>query len=336
MLSLAASPQFILLSLHIAMFLCPASCHKLTRFYSKAKIAENIIIKFKNMHYLQSTLLLIMILLLSSCSYPKEGKKGESVFIAPVGVQAYSFRNYFPKDIPGTLDRIQSMGITEIEGSSGRIPAEEYKKLCDARGISIPSTGAGFEQLEKDPMAIAENAKKLGSKFVMCAWIPHKRGNFTLEDAKKAVAVFNSAGKVLKENGLTFCYHAHGFEFQPFENGTLLDYMMEETNPEYVSFEMDVFWIQFGGGDPVGLLKKYANRWKLLHLKDMKKGTKKDLTGGTDVENNVPLGTGEIDIAGVLKEARKIGIAHYFIEDESSKVVDQVPKSIAYLRSLRY
>ena len=115
-----------------------------------------------------------------------------------------------------------------------------------------------------------------------------------------------------------------------------MDYIIESTNPEYVSFEMDVFWVQFGGGDPVALLKKYGNRWKLLHLKDMEKGIAKDLTGGTDVEYNVPLGQGQLDMAGILKESRKIGIAHYFIEDESSAVMDQVPQSIAYLKSLKY
>lgn len=278
----------------------------------------------------------VTLLLLSACSTSKTGKKGEPIFVAPVGIQAYSFRNYFPKDIPGTLDRIQAMGITEIEGGSGRIPPEEYKRLCEERGISIPSTGGNFDELAEDPMKVVETAKKLGSKFVMCAWVPHERGQFSLADADKAVEVFNRAGKVLAENGLTFCYHAHGYEFQPHGDGTLLDYIIENTDPKYVSFEMDVFWIQFGGGDPVGLLKKYGDRWKLLHLKDMKKGTPKDLTGGTDVENNVPLGTGEVDIAGILKEARRIGVAHYFIEDESSRVVDQVPQSIAYLRSLRY
>lgn len=282
--------------------------------------------------------MLVMSLGLAGCkSSAAIGKAGDPVFIAPIGVQAYSFRNYFPKDIPGTLDRIQSMGITEIEGGSGRLPAEEYKKLCDARGISIPSTGASFDELDKDPQAVAETAKKLGSKFVMCAWVPHaERGNFTLADAQKAVEVFNRAGKVLKENGLTFCYHAHGYEFQPYGKGTLLDYIFENTDPKYVFFEMDIFWVQFGGGDPVALLKKYGKRWRLMHLKDMDPSTKKDLTGGTNVENNVPLGSGEIDMAGILKEGRRIGIAHYFIEDESSRVVDQIPKSITYLRSLTY
>ena len=168
----------------------------------------------------------------------------------------------------------------------------------------------------------------------MCAWIPHKDGVLTFENAKKAVEDFNAAGKVLKDSGIIFCYHAHGYEFQPYENGTLLDYIIKNTNPEYVSFEMDIFWIQFGGGDPVSLLKKYGNRWKLMHLKDMRKGTMKDLTGGTAAENDVPLGTGELDIPAILKEAKKIGIKHYFIEDESNYAMQHVPQSIVYLRSL--
>ncbi len=98
---------------------------------------------------------------------------------------------------------------------------------------------------------------------------------------------------------------------------------------------MDVFWIQFGGGDPIALMKKYGSRWKLMHLKDMRKGTKKDLTGLTSDESNVPLGEGELDIPGILKQAKKIGIKHYFIEDESAHVNLQVPQSIAYLKTLK-
>jgi sugar phosphate isomerase/epimerase len=256
------------------------------------------------------------------------------LYTAPFGVQAYSFRKSFPNGVAATLDTIKAMGITEIEGGGGRIPAEEFKKLCDERGISIPSTGANYDQLNKNPQEIADRAKLLGAKYVMCAWIPHD-GDFNLDYAKKAVADFNAAGKIFKENGLTFCYHVHGYEFWPHENGTLLDYIITNTNPEYVSFEMDILWTQFGGGDPVALLKKYGNRWKLMHLKDLRKGVKKDLSGGTSPENDVPLGTGEIDIEGVLREAKKIGIKHYFIEDESSHVTTQIPQSIAYVKGLK-
>ena len=211
----------------------------------------------------------------------------------------------------------------------------DFRKLCDDRGISIPSTGAGYDELVKSPDSIIYRAKIFGAKYVMCAWIPHDNGVLTFENAKKAVDDFNRVGKLLKEQGLIFCYHAHGYEFQPYGNGYLLDYIFENTNPEYVSFEMDVFWMQFGGGNPVTLLEKYGNRWKLVHLKDMRKGTKKNLTGLTSPENDVPLGTGEIDIPGILNEANKIGIKHFFIEDESNFVNEQVPQSIIYLKNLK-
>jgi sugar phosphate isomerase/epimerase len=260
----------------------------------------------------------------------------QGLYKAPFGIQTYSFRNSFPKGVPQTLDTIKSFGITELEASAPEnMTPEEFKKLCDARGLKIPSTGCGYDELTKDPMSIVKSAKALGATYVMTAWIPHERGKFNIENAKKAVADFNAGGKVLKENGLTFCYHVHGFEFQPYEGGTLLDYIIKNTNPEYVSFEMDILWTHFGGGDPVALLKKYGKRWKLVHVKDLRKGTPKDLTGGTSVENDVTLGTGEVDVAGVVREANKLGIKHFFIEDESSRVTQQVPKSIAYLKSLK-
>ena len=261
--------------------------------------------------------------------------QGKPLYTAPFGVQAYTFRRSFPFDVAKTLDTIKMMGFTEIEGGGGRITSEEFRKLCDERGISIPSTGANYEQLVNNTDSVAYRANILGAKYVMVSWIPHTKGSFNLENAKKAVTDFNTAGKILKEKGLTLCYHIHGYEFWPHEGGTLLDYIINNTNPEYVSFEMDVLWTQFGGGDPVALLKKYGNRWKLMHLKDLKKGVKKDLTGGTSTENDVALGTGEIDIPGILREAKKIGIKHYFIEDESAIVNVQVPQSIAYLKSLK-
>jgi len=257
------------------------------------------------------------------------------LYTAPFGVQTYTFRRSMGTDPAKVLDTIKMMGFTEIEGGGGRMLPQDFKKLCDERGISIPSTGASYEDLNNKIDSVVWRAKMLGAKYVMCAWIPHQNNVLTFENAKKAAEDFNRAGKILKENGLTFCYHAHGYEFQSYENGTLLDYIFKNTDPNYVSFQMDIFWIQFGGGDPVALLKKYGSRWKLMHVKDMRKGTKKDITGLTSVENDVALGTGELDLPAILKEAKKIGIKHYFIEDESSSYATQAPQSIAYLKNLK-
>lgn len=261
----------------------------------------------------------------------------KKLYTYPLGVQAYTFRNHFPKGVEQTLDIIQKMGFTELEGGPQKgQTAAEFKKMCTDRGISIPSTGCSFDELQKDPQAIANKAKALGAKYVMCAWIPHKGNDFTLEDTKKAVEVFNAGGKVLAENGLIFCYHDHGYEFRTHDKGTYMDYIIQNTDPKYVSFEMDVLWTMHGGGaaSPQELLKRYGNRWKLMHLKDLKKGVIGDKSGHEPAENNVVLGDGQADWKKIFKLSKKAGILHYFIEDESNKELENVPKSIAFLKSL--
>lgn len=264
-------------------------------------------------------------------------KKGDPLFQAPLGIASYTFRDQWKNGVPETLDIIQKLGFKTYEGGAPKgVDPVEFKKMLADRGISIPSTGTGFEELENDPQGVADRAKALGASYVMCAWIPHARGQFSKSDADRAIKAFNAGGKVLKENGITFKYHVHGYEFQPYGSGTLFDYLVENTDPNYVSLQMDVMWTHFGGGDPVGLLKKYGKRWVSLHLKDFRKGAPKDMTGLTGPENDVPLGEGELDFPGILREANKIGIQHFFVEDESEKELETLPKSIAYLKKLRY
>lgn len=252
-----------------------------------------------------------------------------------IGVQFYTFRNQFAKDVPGTLEMISKMGIKEVEGGGTfGLPEADYKELLKKNNLTMISVGADFNDLAKDPQKAVDEAKKYGAKYVVCFWIPHNGNEFTFDDAKNAVTVFNNAGKVLAANGLKFCYHAHGFEFRPYENGTLFDYMAKELNPAWANFEMDVFWVKHPGQEPVALLEKYPNRFLLMHLKDRKPGTPGNQNGQADDETNVVLGTGDVGIAAIMKVAKKAGVQHYFIEDESPRSVEQVPQSLVFLKSL--
>lgn len=153
-----------------------------------------------------------------------------------IGLQLYSLRNEFKTDVAGTLAKIKAWKITKIEGGGTyNLPVEEYKKLLQQNNLQMVSYGADFAELQNNPQAVADAAKAFGSKFIMCAWVPHN-GAFSIEDAQKAIAVFNAAGKVLKENGLQFCYHPHGYEFGPFENGTMFDYLVKNTDPPLCEF----------------------------------------------------------------------------------------------------
>jgi sugar phosphate isomerase/epimerase len=149
--------------------------------------------------------------------------------------------------------------------------------------------------------------------------------------------MFNEVGAILAREGLFFFYHPHGFEFKPWHNGTLFDLLMQETNPKYVHFQMDVYWIAFPGQSPAGLLEKYKGRWISMHLKDMKKGVETGiLTGKSPGSNDVALGTGQIDMVSVLRTAQKVGVRFYFIEDESPQALEQIPQSLRYLETVRW
>jgi sugar phosphate isomerase/epimerase len=257
------------------------------------------------------------------------------IFTAPAGLQLYSVRDQLAKDVPGTLAEVHSWGVKYVEtaGTYGLTPAQ-FKAQLDAQGLDAVSGHFSFEEWSRDPEAVLRQAKELGLRYAGCAWIPHS-GPFSEEACRQGAEVFNRAGEAAARQGMHFFYHTHGYEFQPCADGTLFDLLMRETNPKYVSFQMDIFWVAHAGQDPAKLLEKYPGRWKLMHLKDMRKGTPTGLLTGSSPETNcVALGAGQLDLPGILRAARKAGAEWYFIEDESPVSEQQIPESLAYLRGL--
>ena len=252
------------------------------------------------------------------------------------GLQLYSFRNQFAKDIPGTLQRISFTGIRFVEaGDTYGMQVDSFKNLLKKNQLQVVSIGADYKELSGDVSAVIAKAKSYGASYVVCFWIPHNGAELTKTEADQAIAVFTKAGKQLKEAGLSFCYHPHGFEFATEGSGTLLDYMIQNTDPSYVNFEMDVFWIKQPDQDPLALLQKYPGRFPLLHLKDRKIGSPGSRNGQADVETNVLLGTGDVGIAAIVQEAKKQGARYMFIEDESSRSEFQVPASWRFLQRIK-
>jgi sugar phosphate isomerase/epimerase len=275
--------------------------------------------------------LLVLLLIAGALS----AQKKKLLFPETPGMVSFTYRNSFSKDVAATLDTLQKLGIKDMEFSNlfGK-QASEIRKMLDDRNMYCSSFGVSYPDLTNKTREVGTNAKMLGAKYVRVAFIAHE-GTFTLEMAQQAVDDFNKAGKILKDEfGITFCYHNHGYEFVPNEGGTLMDYIIQKTNPEYVSFEIDILWSFIHGQDPAKLIAKYPKRFQLLHLKDLKKGAELNASGGTAVDNDVALGTGQLNLPVILKEARKAGIKHYYIEDESTNYTRQVPISMVYLKSL--
>ena len=256
-----------------------------------------------------------------------------ALFAQEFGIQLYSLRNQFNSDIEKSLKTISDWGINTIEGGDTYgMEESEFRSLLKKYELNPISIGASYDELKDDPKGVAQKALRYSARFVMCSWIPHKGNRFDIENTKAAVKIFNKAGAILKREGITLAYHAHGYEFRPYEYGTLFDYMAQ--NAKNFSLEMDVFWITHGGEDPISLLDKYPDFVVMLHLKDMEKGLKGNNTGSASVETNVVLGQGQIDIEGIVRKAHQQGVRYMFIEDESSRVINQVPKSLSFLRSI--
>jgi sugar phosphate isomerase/epimerase len=250
------------------------------------------------------------------------------------GVVSFTFRADFSKDVAWTLDYIKAMGITNIEFSNlfGKT-ATEMRALLDERGMVCTSYGVYYDALTNKTEKVIQDAKTLGAEFVRVGMIPHK-GDFTVQDADVAIKDFNRVGKILKENGIEFAYHNHGYDFTPYQQSTLYDYLIQNTDPAYVSFELDILWVHQFGQDPLAYLKKYPTRFKLMHVKDLKKGIPVGLDVKTSSENDVPLGSGQINVKSILKQARKSPIKYYYLEDENSNSKAQVPLSLTYVKNL--
>ncbi len=280
----------------------------------------------------------ILCLAVSSPAVAADVASGQksSGFTGKLGLQLYSLRAQLAKDVPGTLDKVHDMGFKYVEtaGMYGLSPAK-FKTELDAHGLKVVSAHFGFEKFRDDVEGAARDAKALGARYAGCAWIAHK-GDFSEKDCHEAAKVFNKAGEALAKHGITFFYHTHGYEFQPYGSENLFDLLMTETKPEFVTYEMDVFWVVHGGQDPVSLFEKYKGRFALVHLKDMKIGTKIGLlTGSSDVSNDVALGTGQIDYRRILPAAAKAGVKWYFIEDESPTSEQQIPQTVRYLKEVK-
>ncbi|MDO5552754.1 MAG: sugar phosphate isomerase/epimerase [Planctomycetia bacterium] len=289
---------------------------------------------------LVTTLFLALVLSTASAFAQTEGNGvgTNDVFKGPVGLALYSLRDNFSKDIPATLDQTKDYGFVYVElhgGLMNAMSAEDLVAALKDRGLIAMGGHWDYGKFASAPEEVARQAKALGLPAAGCAWIGHK-APFDEAQCRQAAEVFNKAGKVLAEQGIKFYYHNHGYEFQPYKDGTLFDLLVELTDPQYVTFQLDVMWTVFPGQDPAALLRKYPGRFEYVHLKDLKKGVEGNLSGGTDVKNDVALGAGQTDYPALLKAAQETGVKYYFIEDESPIASEQIKESLKYLESVQW
>jgi sugar phosphate isomerase/epimerase len=268
----------------------------------------------------------------------KASVQGGSDAASRIGVQSYSARKQIDADLDGTMAALRDMGFVNIELHNGlikKIKGDPVEYL-HGFGFKLVSTHVDYIRLRDETAAVIAEAKALGVQSMGVPWIPHEGTNYTAADNEAAIDLFNRVAPMVKTAGMRFFYHPHGYEFHDGGTGkALVDDMIERTRESGVEFQMDVFWVVNAGKDPMDYLRRYPGRFTSFHMKDMKQGTPTPRHDGkADVENQVVVGTGIIDYKALVAEAEKQGKPMYIIEDEGSRSMEQMPQSMAYIKSI--
>ncbi len=261
------------------------------------------------------------LLLLQHNSFASAGNKLNIGYISGI------IGNELKGDWKDVLKKTVDFGFTEIElGKYLGDSASDFLKYCGQIGITPVAGGVPFANNPEELKKKLEDLSALGIKYAVVYWPWNGGGPFMLEDCKKSAGILNSMGEVCKSQGMELCWHNHDKEFATMEEGTPFEFLMNNTDKDLVKCELDVFWVQKGGANPLEILKKYEGRFRILHLKDMT---------GDDRRTFECVGSGIIDFPAILKEAQKQGIKHFMLEYDN--VVDGMTclkTSGQYLKSL--
>jgi sugar phosphate isomerase/epimerase len=188
---------------------------------------------------------------------------------APVALQLYTVRTDMEKDVEGTLAQVAEMGYrgVELAGLHGR-SAAQLRQTLDGLGLQVAGAHIPLNALQEKTEQTLDDMETVGSKFVSLPWLPPEMRN-SRESFERLGEQLNAVGATCKARGITLCYHNHDFEFQKFDGEYALDLLYAHTDPSLLQAELDTYWIQYAGLDPVAYVRQYADRAPLIHLKDM-------------------------------------------------------------------
>lgn len=239
------------------------------------------------------------------------------------GLALYTVRDAMETDPKGTLKAVADAGYAYVEAAGyadgkfyGMEPAA-FKSYLDSLGLEAKSTHMGGVTLENADEQIAATVAA-GIEYFVIPVPP--MGMFTFGPdgmgmkgtPAELVSILKTIGEKCSAAGLKLLYHNHDFEFIAMADGTILtDYILENTDPAHVNYQMDLFWVTKAGVDPLAYFEKYPGRFKAWHVKDM-----------NDSSQFAPVGTGNIDFKRILAEKAKSGMEYYLVEQDNTFGLD--------------
>lgn len=254
-----------------------------------------------------------------------------------IGAQGFTLRTRFAElGITETFRRVAEIGYRSIEISAVPMTAENIDEIARAsaeHGVAVDATSAPLvspdgHDLTQDPAGVAAAAVRLGSEYVRIGMF----GAEAYENAdtlREAARLADEAAPVLADQGVTLCFHNHAIEFARVDGVRVLDVILESA--PRLQLELDVHWAWRGGLDPVATLRHYADRVRLVHLKDyrlalppaeayeaLRAGDPGPVREALFAPQFAEVGEGTLDFATIVSTAVEIGAPHCFVEQDAT------------------
>lgn len=227
-----------------------------------------------------------------------------------VAAQLYTLREFLktPADIGQTLKRVKAIRYNAVQASGvGPISSEALKQLADEAGVHICATHISYDRLKNDLDAVIQDHKIWDCRYVGIGSMPSEyRSNG--DGFRFFAKEFNEISKKIFDQGLKFIYHNHKFEFEKFNGETGMDILLSNTDKETFGFELDTYWIQAGGANPVEWIKKVEGRMEVVHFKDM--AIKNDQQLFSEI------GEGNLNWNEIIEVCRKTNVQWYAVEQD--------------------
>jgi sugar phosphate isomerase/epimerase len=249
-----------------------------------------------------------------------------------IGIQLYTIRDAVKADFLGTLTRISEIGYNAVEAAGyadgnfyGYSP-KEYKKICEDLNLQPQSSHTAVNLDNAD--VVIEKTIEAGMSYLVLPWIGRER-RMSVDSYKQLAEELNQIGEKCKKNGIMFAYHNHAFEFEKIGEVIPYDLLLEQTEPDFVSMQLDLYWMVYGGYQPLEYFKTYPGRFALWHIKDMDKTEKREST---------EIGSGIIDFEELFANRDLAGLRNIYVEQESFKIdpFKSIQQSFEYLNQMEF
>lgn len=252
-----------------------------------------------------------------------------------IGLQLYTVRDLLKQDFAGTLAQVARIGYREVEfaGYFAHTPGE-IRAALDRNGLTAPAAHVEYKVTGDGWDAALHTARLVGHQFIVAAWID-AAARRNADDWHRVADRLNQAGQAARDAGLQLAYHNHDYEFVSLADGRLpYDLLLAQTDPTLVRLELDLFWITYGGGDPLAYFTRYPGRFPLVHVKDMAAQPAPHVAPERVMAD---VGKGIIDWKRLFSHAREAGIEHWFVEhDQPADPLASARASFEYLRRLEF